>query len=110
MRALLVARYRVYRAKGLAGIAPYARAGSATSASDDLAAINRGARATRVFSTKLCDLLDRSPDHLPPDFAENLYWMQLRAHGEDTIALEHVFPAITLRPIVRLAPPPGPAT
>jgi Wax ester synthase/diacylglycerol acyltransferase catalytic domain len=93
VRALLLARYRAYRAKGLAGIAPYARAGSATSASDDLAAVNRGARATRVFSTKLYDLLDHYPDDLPPDFAENLYWMQLRAHGKDTIALEHVFQA-----------------
>jgi hypothetical protein len=26
-----------------------------------------------------------------PGFAENLYWMQFRAHGEDTLALEHVF-------------------
>jgi hypothetical protein len=37
--------------------------------------------------------LDHYPDDLPPDFAENLYWMQLRAHGEDTIVLEHVFQA-----------------
>jgi hypothetical protein len=37
--------------------------------------------------------LDHYPDDLPPDFAEDLYWMQLRAHGEDTIVLEHVFQA-----------------
>lgn len=93
VHALLLARYRAYRSNGLAGIAPYARAASATSASDDLAAVNRGARAAQVLSTKLYDLLDHYPDDLPPDFAENHYWVQFRAHGEDTVALEHVFQA-----------------
>jgi hypothetical protein len=93
VHALLLARYRAYRSKGLAGIAAYARAGSVTSASDDLAAVNRGARATQVLSTKFYDLLDHYPDDLPSDFAENLYWVQFRAHGEDTVALEHVFQA-----------------
>jgi hypothetical protein len=93
VHALLLARYRAYRSKGLAGIAAYARAGSVTSASDDLTAVNRGARATQVLSTNFYDLLDHYPDDLPPDFAENLYWVQFRAHGEDTVALEHVFQA-----------------
>jgi hypothetical protein len=91
VHALLLARYRAYRSKGLAGIAPYARAGYATSASRDLAAVNGGARATGVLPTTFYDVLDRYPAHLPPGFAEDLYWMQLRAHGEDTVALEHVF-------------------
>jgi hypothetical protein len=91
VHALLLARYRAYRSKGLAGMVPYARAGSATSAGDDLVAVNRGARATGVLPTKLYDLLDHYPADLPPGLAENLYWMQLRAHGADTIALEHVF-------------------
>jgi hypothetical protein len=93
VRAVLLARYRAYRAKGLAGIAPYARAGSATSASDELAAVNRGARASHILSPKLYDLLDHYPDDLPPDFTENHSWVQFRAHGEDTVALEHVFQA-----------------
>lgn len=91
VHALLLARYRAYRSKGLAGIAPYVRAGSATSASDDLAAVNRAARATGVLPTTLYDVLDYYPAELPPGVAENLYWMQFRAHGEDTLALEHVF-------------------
>jgi hypothetical protein len=89
--AILLSRYRAYRSTGLAGIAPYARAGPATSASEDLAAFNRGARATQILATKVYDLLDRYPDDVPPDFAENHYWLQFRAHGEDTVALEHVF-------------------
>jgi hypothetical protein len=47
VRAVLLARYRAYRAKGLAGIASYARGGSATSASDELAA----STAARVGAT-----------------------------------------------------------
>jgi hypothetical protein len=74
-------RYRAYRARGLAGIAPYA-GGGATSAGDDLAAFNRGARATQVLPTTVSDLLNRYPDGVPPDFAENHYWIQFRAHGE----------------------------
>src|SRR5512139_3017304 len=93
VHALLLARYRAYRWKGLAGIAPYARTASATRASDDLAAVNRGARATQVLSSKFYDLLDHYPNDRPPDFAENLSWLQFRAHGEDTVALEHVFQA-----------------
>jgi hypothetical protein len=93
-RAILLSRYRAYRSRGLAGIAPYARPGPAVSASDDLAAFNRGARASRVLATTVYDLLDRYPDDVPPDFAENHYWMQFRAHGEDTIALEHVFQVV----------------
>jgi len=91
VHALLLARYRAYRSKGLAGIAPYARAGYATSASLDLAAVNWGARATGVLPTTFYDVLDHYPAHLPPGFAENLYWLQFRAHGQDTVALEHVF-------------------
>jgi hypothetical protein len=90
-RAILLSRHRAYRAKGLAGIAPYARARGATSASNDLAAFNRGARATRVLPPTVSDLLERYPAGVPPDFAENHYWVQFRAQGEDTVALEHVF-------------------
>jgi len=93
VRALLLARHRAYRAKGLAGIAPYARSGSATGAREDLAAVNRAARAAPVLPPPFYDLLDHYPDDRPRDFAENLYWVQLRANGEDTVALEHVFQA-----------------
>jgi hypothetical protein len=44
-----------------------------------------------VLPTTLYDVLGHYPADLPPGFAENLYWMQFRAHGEDTLALEHVF-------------------
>jgi hypothetical protein len=93
VRALLLARHRAYRARGLRGIASYARAGAAVGAGDDIAVVNRAARAAGILPTELYDLLDRYPDARPRDFAESFYWMQSRAHGEDTIALEHVLQA-----------------
>ena len=93
VHALLLRRYRAYRAQGLAGIAAYARPGSMESPADDLAAVNRVARASKVLSTTFYDGLDHYPQQRPPMFGENFYWSQFRAHGEDTIALEHVFQA-----------------
>jgi hypothetical protein len=93
VHSLLLARYRAYRSKGLAGIAPYAREASSTNAAEDLVKVNRAARATNVLSTKLYDLLDNYPQSRPPDLDENLYWAQFTAHGEDTVALIHVFQA-----------------
>jgi hypothetical protein len=74
-------------------IAPYAREGSTTSAAADLVKVNRAVRAANILPAKFHDLLDGYPQNLPPDFAENLYWAQFRAHGEDTVALVHVFQA-----------------
>lgn len=93
VRALLLARYRAYRAKGLAGIASYARDGSTTSPADDLARIDRNARATQILSPSFYDLLDAYPAQRPPDLAETLAWTQFEAHGEDTLALVHRFQA-----------------
>lgn len=91
VRALLLARFRAYRARGLAGITPYARSGSVTSASEDLAAVNRLARAARVLPTPLYDLLDHYPDDRPRGLPESFYWVQMRANGEDVVVLEHIF-------------------
>jgi hypothetical protein len=93
VHALLLRRYRAYRAKGLAGIAAYARPSTVVSPADDIAEVNRVARASKVLATSFYDLLDRYPQHQPPGFAENFYWSQFRAHGEDAIALEHIFQA-----------------
>ena len=93
VHALLLRRYRAYRAEGLAGIAAYARPGSMVSPAEDIAAVNRVGRASKVLSTTFYDMLDHYPQHRPSAFAENFFWSQFRAHGEETIALEHVFQA-----------------
>jgi hypothetical protein len=84
---LLLARYRAYRAKGLAGIAPYARKGTSANPAADLAAVNASARKTALLPPAFYDLLDNYPKGIPADATDTLYWSQFTAHGEDTIAL-----------------------
>lgn len=86
---LLLARYRAYRAKGRAGIAPYARQGARIDPASDLAAVNATARKAALLPPAFYDLLDNYPKGVPADATEALYWSQFTAHGEDTIALIH---------------------
>jgi len=90
---LLLARYRAYRAKGLAGIAPYARKGESADPAADLAAVNATARKTALLPPAFYELLDNYPKGTPADANETLYWAQFTAHGEDTIALVHTLQA-----------------
>jgi len=91
VRELLLVRYQAYRAKGLAGIAPYARKGSQTDPAGDLAKDDHRARESHLLPAEFYDLLDNYPRGAPSGFAENFYWSQFKAHGADTIALVHVF-------------------
>jgi len=87
---LLLARYKAYRAKGLQGIATYAREGSQDDPAGDLVRVGRLVRATKVLPKEFYDLLDNYPKDVPPGLDETFYWSQFTAHGEDTIALVHV--------------------
>jgi hypothetical protein len=88
---LLLARYRAYRSKGLAGIMPYARRESETDPGGDLSKFNRFVRKTGLLSADFYNLLDNYPTGVPSNLTENFYWSQFTAHGADTIALVHVF-------------------
>jgi hypothetical protein len=89
VRELLLARYRAYRAKGLAGMSPYAREGGKTDPAADLAADNATVRKSGLLPAAFYDLLENYPQGTPADLVETLYWAQFKAHGEDTIALVH---------------------
>jgi hypothetical protein len=88
---LLLARYRAYRASGLAGIAPYARDGSQTDPASELAAMNRVVRASQLLPASFYSLLSDYPKRAPTDLVQAFYWNQFTAHGEDTLALVHAF-------------------
>jgi hypothetical protein len=89
VRRLLLARYRAYRAKGLAGMSPYARKGGKTDPAADLAAVIATARKSALLPAAFYDLLDNYPQGIPADLVETHYWSQFTAHGADTIALVH---------------------
>lgn len=85
----LLARYRAYRASGLAGIATYARGGSMGDPAADLRSDNAVIRSAGRLPGSLCALLEKYPASKPTDFQEKYLWSQFTAHGEDTLALVH---------------------
>jgi hypothetical protein len=90
VRALLLARYQAYRAKGLAGIAPYARgSGKTRSVADELAAANAGSVPLKKYAPAFHAALSSYPAAKPAGFDEGFAWTQFDAHGEPTIALVH---------------------
>lgn len=89
VRELLLARYRAYRARGVAGIAPYARKGAKGDPAADLAAVDATARKNGLLPSAFYDLLDHYPEGVPADATDALSWSQFTAHGADTIALVH---------------------
>ncbi len=91
VRAQLQARFDAYRTKGLAGLAPYARAGSARDLAGDFGAVIATGRKAALLPSAFYDLLDGYPKGAPAGLAERLYWAQFKANGEDTIALTHSF-------------------
>jgi hypothetical protein len=88
---LLLARYRAYRARGLVGIAPYARDGSQTDPVSELAAMNRVVGASQLLPASFYSLLSDYPKETPADLVQAFYWDQFTAHGQDTLALVHAF-------------------
>jgi hypothetical protein len=90
VRAALLARYQAYRAKGLAGIAPYARGGGKTrSVADELAAANAESVALKKYAPAFHAALSGYPGAKPAGFDEGFAWTQFDAHGVPTIALVH---------------------
>jgi len=91
---LLLARYRAYRSKGIAGIAPYDRGGSQRDVAADFKAIDRKARQVGLPSAEFWEFMDRYPEAKPSSLKEVFYWSQFKAHGADTIALVHGFEGV----------------
>jgi hypothetical protein len=91
VRELLLARYRSYRAQGLAGIAPYARRRGPMDPAADLREVIRGARATGILPTVFYDLLADYPKGASADLSQVFYWAQFTSGGRDTISLVHSF-------------------
>ena len=90
VRAALLARYQAYRAKGLAGIAPYARGGGKErSVAAELGSANAGAVALKKYAPAFHAVLTTYPDATPAGFEEQFAWTQFDAHGDPTIALVH---------------------
>jgi hypothetical protein len=90
VRSALLARVQAYRAQGLAGIAPYARASGTRSAAEELRTASQAAKALAKYVPAASQLLLSYPNGKPPGTEEIFRWSQFDAHGVPTIALTHV--------------------
>ena len=91
VRSALLARVHAYRAQGLAGIAPYARAdGKTRSPAEELRTATQATRKLERYVPAAYQVLLSYPNGKPPGTEEVLRWSQFDAHGVPTIALTHV--------------------
>jgi hypothetical protein len=91
LRAALLARAQAYRAKGLAGIAPYVRGGAERSPADELRSASSASEKLLRYVPVARALLLTYPDGKPAGLEEAIRWRKFDEHGVPTIHLEHTF-------------------
>jgi hypothetical protein len=86
----LLGRHQGYRAKGLAGIAPYDRGdGETRSAADELRTATQALEGFKKYLPAFHQLMLDYPNGKPEGFEEQFHWRKLDAHGSPTIVLNH---------------------
>ena len=86
---MLLARYQAYRDRGLAGIAPYARARGDDDLSADLRKAAQAARGLEKYLPKFHRLLLDYPQGMTPDVRESFSWTKSIIRGTTTYVLQH---------------------
>ena len=102
-RRLLSLRVQSYRQAGLAGIAPYARAGGAVTdpAIDLRVAVGDVERIGRAGSEFLA-VLQRYPTDQPPQLTSQVYWVKRRVQRRPHLSLLHRMVATGEGPTIHL--------
>jgi hypothetical protein len=90
VRSALLARLEAYRARGLAGIEPYARAdGKPRSPADELRSATVATKKLHALVPAAHEALLAYPSSKPPGTEEAYRWSHYSAHGVPTLALTH---------------------
>jgi hypothetical protein len=102
-RRLLGLRVQSYRQAGLAGIAPYARAGGAVTdpAIDLRLAVSDAERIGRA-GTEFREALQRYPADQPPQLVSQVYWVKRRVQRRPHMSLLHRMVATGESPAIHL--------
>jgi hypothetical protein len=88
VRSALLARLEAYHAKGLAGIAPYAREGGKQRApADELRSATAATKQLQTLVPAAYRFLLDYPAAKPARTEESFLWSHFQAHGEPTLAL-----------------------
>ncbi len=93
IREGLLARYRAYHAKGLAGIAPYARKGGRqTLASDELSIATKQSKLVAKYLPSVYNALLNYPSikfKEAEELEEQFFWVTIEVFGRPTYVLSH---------------------
>jgi hypothetical protein len=89
LRSALLARLQGYQTKGLAGMAPYARASGERSPAEELRIASAASKPLAKYAPAAFALLTSYPSGKPAGTEESFRWTQFDAHGTPTIALVH---------------------
>ncbi|MBK7951942.1 MAG: hypothetical protein IPK00_25105 [Deltaproteobacteria bacterium] len=89
VRQALLARYQAYHAKGLAGIAPFARGAATRSAADDLRVSLESLKNLQKHAPNAYAAMLGYPKAQPAGSVSTFKWVHLMAHGAPTIVLVH---------------------
>jgi hypothetical protein len=91
VRKALLARVQAYRAKGLAGIAPYARAdGQLRSPAKELRTATEASKYLARYAPAAYQFLLSYPDGKPAGTEEVFNWTSFEGHGVPTLSLTQV--------------------
>jgi hypothetical protein len=89
IRSSLLARFLAYRAKGLDGIAPYAREKGSRSVAGDLRTSFETAKRLQKYAPEAYAGMLRYPESEPPGTHDIFSWAHLKANDVPTIVLTH---------------------
>ena len=89
LKQLLLRRYQAYLAKGLLGIAPYARSNGPFDASEELRRASKEVRVLQKVSPEFQQLLITYPQGRPQGLEESFYWLRYDREGRPIYTLRH---------------------
>lgn len=94
LQSMLLARFQAYQKSGLAGIAPYARGGSAqTDGADELRKASDAAGGLKKYLPAFQAVLLGYPQATIPGLQQNFYWVNYDIDGTPTYVLTQILAA-----------------
>jgi len=89
LKRLLLSRYQAYRAKGLAGMAPYARRSGLCEPANELRRMSEAARLLKIHAPALQQVLLSYPERKPAGLEEHFFWLRYELDGRPNYTLRH---------------------
>jgi len=89
VKLLLLARYQAYLAKGLGGMAPYARRNGICEPSTELRRMSEAARLLKLHAPAMQQILLSYPERKPAGLEEHFYWLRYELDGRPNYTLRH---------------------